>query len=93
MKPSELLRRAADILFENHNDGSTPTGCCNALHRGWKEAPCDATTFCSAGDYLELFNPDDYTTYWWGHPYISPATDERLFALLLAAEIAESEGK
>jgi hypothetical protein len=94
MKPSELLRRAAEILFETHTNGPVPIVCCSALYTSWRNAGihCAADLYHLANNYLALFKPAAYDLYWWGNPMLAPDTNERVFALLLAAEIAESEG-
>lgn len=99
MKPSELLRKAAEYM-----DETCEFGCCWALE---KAVLLEGISIAPALAYLEMFTPGTYRSYWFGSTrytsFASPAGDpiheevkrnthERVLCLLLASEVAKSEG-
>jgi hypothetical protein len=89
MKPSELLFRAAQLVDKRNRRWSTAIGCCKALNVVSVRASYQP--HATAYDYLHLFSNRD--VYWFGHPYSTPSRQERVMCLLLASEIARSEGR
>lgn len=97
MKYSIIFREAAKYLHKRHSDG-LGIGCCSTIlfydqlkNRKYEDHE-ESLVYFSA-----LFGPSkrvDRHSFWWKHPMgPNPDTEARVFALLLAAEIAKSEGK
>lgn len=103
MKPSKALRIAAEWLEDRASRGNY-WGACDVLfdvmvQHAWKTSRFYSTLAC-ANKYLGMIRPGEgdfivYSItpdgYWWplGMWYVQ----RRVLALLLAADIAESEGK
>lgn len=89
MKMSKFLVEAAIILEKNHRSGWGHFGCCGALCRV-------SSDYLKAKDFFaDMMSPPDInrTCWWYGDPQCTPATQERVLALLFAAAIAESDGE
>ena len=98
-KASTLLRRAARILDASHRDPDPwklrVNGACWAVRQAYLTTPARYETHERAREIFGRFEPTPgYTDsgYWWGLPRRTPNTNTRVIALLLAAEIAQSEG-
>lgn len=95
-RASENLRIAAENLFKNHAGihRSSCVGCCETLCELLHIDPYELAFCATEGRYLNMFKPKrkGLWLYWWGDPSDQPDTNERVFALLLAAEMAESDG-
>lgn len=87
MKPSEILREAAQLIAEQ----SMNYGCSAVGYAFGYESHMHAKTVAS--DYFRLFEPDSCELYWFGFMPTKKNQNRRVIALCLAAAIAESEGK
>lgn len=88
MKPSELLREAAQVMeWRDRREG-----CCDALMLADKMFKPSEETLIAAIGYLELFRPGAKKVWWFGA--LTPANEKvRILCLLSAADIAEGEGQ
>lgn len=95
MKASELLTKAAIYLERDHDSAFVHLGCCDALNKTWYEDNPTHGSYSDAVAYLQIMRPTTSHAgeYWYGEPCETPATQERVLALLFAAAIAESEGE
>ena len=103
IKPSNVLRVAAELLLKNHTEGNPANrfGCCGALAEACYQAGLPEQRYGyrfgklheTASNYLGMFCRECLDSfYWWVNPIYRPETEARMNALLFAAAIAESEG-
>jgi hypothetical protein len=106
MKPSTFLRKTAEYLYKQHSNAASGKqySCCEAMlffccegdeiSHGVYTLKISWSGYISAKKYFKIMRPKDIGSlaYWWGDPAKTPFTNERVLALLFAAELAESEG-
>lgn len=95
MKLSEYFKQAAAKI--NLNPSKVESGalcCCEALRVLWAGSLEGILRQEQAITFLTLyFKPKNTKLFWWDNPLISSRHQQaRVLALLLAAEIAKSEG-
>lgn len=96
-KASEILKAAAKSMAEGHHDG-----CCLSLKEAFAVYSTPTVLYETVLGYLELFKKKN-SLYWFGVPRGLALNDAdkidaehnahtRVICLLLASEIAKSEG-
>jgi hypothetical protein len=102
VKASAVFRNAAEMLVALHEDGKF-VGACYCIQEatlGLMDWINDFGIFYVTHSRIQKLFASIFCVskgmakegFWWGLPRDTPSTNERVFALLLAAEIAESEG-
>lgn len=91
MKPSEILIQAAENI-----DSRKAFLSCLAIKYVESFKDFEENIKIAQG-YFSIFNPDEpnevLNSFWFGSPYFSVNQEYRVFALLTAAAMAESEGQ